>query len=144
MNRKNYKRQSILDRDNYKCQYCGKSTTGIDHIMPVSFKDDNSNENLVVCCNECNRLASNFLFKDFIAKKNYILDKRLKRKKGFTDPLLFPSFKEKKEEKKRRVLKRYRFKRSPKREEDKRKPNYAGIKQIEKMEELERKLKKLE
>lgn len=89
--RRHYKKQRILDRDDGKCQYCGHPTTGIDHIIPVSFKGDNSDENLVVCCNECNSLASNFLFKDFIAKKNYILDQRLKREKGFTDPLLFPS-----------------------------------------------------
>jgi len=68
-------KQKILDRDGYSCQYCGKDTTGVDHIRPYSFRVDNGQDNLVACCNRCNSIAGNLLFHDFIDKQLYILKK---------------------------------------------------------------------
>ncbi len=80
MKRKRFGKQKILIRDNYVCQYCGNNTTGIDHIIPFSSGGDNKETNLVTCCHLCNSIAYNKNFYDFIDKKNYILDKLLKRK----------------------------------------------------------------
>lgn len=63
INIKNYlvtpSRKLILLRDNYTCQYCGRSLTDnnatIDHIVPKSKGGLWSWLNLVACCEECNQ-----------------------------------------------------------------------------------------
>lgn len=49
-------RAKIIDRDGLVCQYCQAELEScvIDHIIPVSRGGDNSEENLTVCCRECN------------------------------------------------------------------------------------------
>ena len=51
-------RFKILDRDNFTCQYCGRSAPEVklevDHINPVKNGGDNSSENMVTACKECN------------------------------------------------------------------------------------------
>ena len=52
------KRFQVLQRDNFRCQYCGKNgkdvSLEVDHIIPKSkgWKDDF--DNLITCCRECN------------------------------------------------------------------------------------------
>ena len=47
-------RESILRRDNRTCFYCGGCANCVDHITPYSRTGDNSPENLVAACIECN------------------------------------------------------------------------------------------
>ena len=49
-------RKNILRRDMYKCQYCHQSdkVLTIDHIIPKSRGGDDSWENLITACVECN------------------------------------------------------------------------------------------
>lgn len=49
-------RQSILERDNYCCRYCGKTNIDmhIDHVYPVSKDGETSINNLVTSCPTCN------------------------------------------------------------------------------------------
>ena len=49
-------RKNILRRDNHQCQYCGNGhgSLTIDHIMPKSRKGDETWENLVCACVDCN------------------------------------------------------------------------------------------
>jgi 5-methylcytosine-specific restriction endonuclease McrA len=50
-------KREILRRDNYRCQYCGRSTSRltIDHVVPRHRGGGHSWENLVTACPECNR-----------------------------------------------------------------------------------------
>lgn len=52
-------RKNILIRDRYRCQYCQKSLKAadltLDHIIPKSKGGKDSFENLVACCQGCNR-----------------------------------------------------------------------------------------
>ena len=52
-------RWSVLERDNHTCQYCGASapdvTLEIDHIIPVASGGNNSLNNLITACKDCNR-----------------------------------------------------------------------------------------
>lgn len=53
------KRFKVLKRDNYTCQYCGRSAPEvkleIDHQKPVSKGGTNDINNLVTSCRSCNR-----------------------------------------------------------------------------------------
>lgn len=52
-------RENIFARDRHTCQYCGKefdsSELTLDHVYPKSRGGDNSWENLITCCKECNQ-----------------------------------------------------------------------------------------
>jgi hypothetical protein len=72
-------RALVLERDAYVCAYCGDDATVVDHITPYSYRHDHSPENLVAACEECNALASDFMFPTFEEKSRYIRDKRAGR-----------------------------------------------------------------
>lgn len=49
-------RKNVIKRDNHQCQYCGK-TQGpltVDHVLPKNRLGQDSWENLVCACTECN------------------------------------------------------------------------------------------
>lgn len=58
-----FNRKNIYARDKNRCQYCGKYFKGedltFDHVVPRSKGGDNSFENVVTCCVECNRSKAN-------------------------------------------------------------------------------------
>lgn len=51
------KRRKIMERDKYRCRYCGDYVElEIDHLIPVSKGGTNEEENLVTACRLCNRV----------------------------------------------------------------------------------------
>ncbi len=52
-----FSKQNIFVRDEYTCQYCGKTHTRLtlDHVLPKSRGGDYSWENIVAACPECNQ-----------------------------------------------------------------------------------------
>ena len=59
----NKTRFEIFKRDNFTCQYCGKSAPevvlNVDHIEPVSKGGSNDISNLITSCFECNNGKGN-------------------------------------------------------------------------------------
>lgn len=57
--RSSSKRNRILARDHFKCQYCAKKggpfDLTVDHLLPRSRGGQTSPENLVACCFPCNQ-----------------------------------------------------------------------------------------
>ena len=53
----------VLNRDAYACRYCGVALTiddaNIDHVQPFKYGGPTTSDNLVACCQECNRLKGN-------------------------------------------------------------------------------------
>lgn len=50
-----YARKNVFLRDNYTCQYCGRTTNlTIDHVIPRSKGGEDIWENVVTCCVRCN------------------------------------------------------------------------------------------
>ena len=49
-------RRNILRRDNYQCQYCGKTQGDftLDHVLPKNRGGSDTWENLVCACMDCN------------------------------------------------------------------------------------------
>jgi 5-methylcytosine-specific restriction endonuclease McrA len=61
-------RRNIAIRDNKQCQYCAKVLTydeqTLDHIVPESKGGKATWENLVLCCQPCNRFKADFLLEE--------------------------------------------------------------------------------
>ncbi len=45
----------ILERDGYRCRYCGDRATGVDHLQPLARGGTDDPDNLAACCPRCNR-----------------------------------------------------------------------------------------
>jgi hypothetical protein len=91
-------RFEIFKRDNFTCQYCSAKPPNIpleiDHILPVSKGGDNSKDNLITSCFDCNRgKSSNELNtviptliekteKIKLAQKQYLQYKSLQKKQA--------------------------------------------------------------
>ena len=60
-----FNRQNLLERDEYKCQYCGKNLPpkdlNMDHVIPRDRGGGTSWENVVISCIRCNSKKSNRL-----------------------------------------------------------------------------------
>ena len=54
-----FSRANIYARDEYSCQYCGRTMTAgdltFDHVVPVAHGGGKDWENIVTCCVSCNR-----------------------------------------------------------------------------------------
>lgn len=66
-------RVKVYERDNYHCQYCEKQltrfTATLDHVHPVAEGGDNSLNNLVTACLDCNSRKNARPLGDFLAEK---------------------------------------------------------------------------
>ncbi|MDE2469215.1 MAG: HNH endonuclease [Bradyrhizobium sp.] len=88
-------RFDVFKRDGFQCQYCGNSPPAvileIDHIHPVSQGGDNSKDNLLTSCFDCNRGKSDGLLTtlpETVAQKAEILAEKLAQIKAFERLLL--------------------------------------------------------
>ncbi len=66
-------RIKVFERDGYKCRYCQKQltrfTATLDHVTPVVERGDNSLENLVTACLDCNSQKNKRAVGDFLAEQ---------------------------------------------------------------------------
>jgi hypothetical protein len=67
-------RLKVFERDGYACRHCGKQltrfTATLDHVQAVAHGGDNSFENLVTACLDCNSRKNSRLLSDFLADEN--------------------------------------------------------------------------
>lgn len=47
-------RVSVLERDDYKCAYCGQDADSVDHVIPRKLEVDHDLGNLMAACTPCN------------------------------------------------------------------------------------------
>jgi len=66
-------RIKVFERDGYECCYCKKQltrfTATLDHVTPVSEDGDNSFENLITACLDCNSRKNKRPLGDFLAEQ---------------------------------------------------------------------------
>ena len=60
-------RTQVLERDMYKCWYCGDEGDTVDHWIPLCRGGTNAMVNLVCACSNCNELKGNCMPDDFLA-----------------------------------------------------------------------------
>jgi 5-methylcytosine-specific restriction endonuclease McrA len=75
----------ILERDRFRCQYCGLDglasfenslVMSVDFIHPRARKGKKDKGNLVAACRPCNLLKGNRVFVGFEEAKAYVLNRR--------------------------------------------------------------------
>ncbi|MCX6628008.1 MAG: HNH endonuclease [Candidatus Solibacter sp.] len=75
----------ILERDLYRCQYCGLDAGAnfenslvmtVDFILPRARKGGKKPDNLVAACRACNVIKGHHIFKSFEEAKAYVLKRR--------------------------------------------------------------------
>ena len=75
----------ILERDRYRCQYCGLDgltsfenslIMSVDFIQPRARKGKKEPENLATACRPCNRIKGSRVFANFDEAKKYVVERR--------------------------------------------------------------------
>jgi 5-methylcytosine-specific restriction endonuclease McrA len=75
----------ILERDQYRCQYCGLDGLSsfenslvmtVDFVHPRAQKGKKAPSNLVAACRPCNMIKGNRTFRNFEDAKAYVLERR--------------------------------------------------------------------
>ena len=91
--------QYIFERDNYTCQYCGRSGASnfdewnqawfaIDHVKPKKHDGSNNPDNLVVACHTCNSVKGSDMCNSVEEGKEIIKRKNKVRKEWFNTHVL--------------------------------------------------------
>lgn len=71
----------ILERDHYRCQYCGLDglasfdnalAMSVDFVLPRARKGKKDPENLVACCRACNMIKGRKVYSNFDEAKAYV------------------------------------------------------------------------
>ena len=79
----------VMGRHGGACVYCGERATCLDHINPLSYTGDNSEDNLVASCQLCNAIAGSLVFDTFEAKREYVVGELGKPKYANRNSLSF-------------------------------------------------------
>jgi 5-methylcytosine-specific restriction endonuclease McrA len=59
-----FARRLVMQRDSYRCAYCGAHASTVDHIVPRSLGGQTSFRNCVACCRACNSKKSSLPLRD--------------------------------------------------------------------------------
>ncbi len=75
----------ILERDQYRCQYCGLDgmasfenalAMSVDFVVPRARKGKKDDRNLVACCRSCNLIKGTRVYRNFDEAKAHVLARR--------------------------------------------------------------------
>jgi 5-methylcytosine-specific restriction endonuclease McrA len=84
----------VLERDHYRCQYCGLDGKSnfenslimtVDFVQPRAKKGKKTPDNLVTACRPCNIIKGQRAFKSLDEAKAYVLQRRAQLKKDWED-----------------------------------------------------------
>jgi 5-methylcytosine-specific restriction endonuclease McrA len=82
----------ILERDDYRCQYCGLDGRAIfenalvmrvDFVVPRARKGKKEPANLVACCTPCNTIKGTRVYGSFDEARAFVLKKREELRKNW-------------------------------------------------------------
>lgn len=82
----------ILERDDYRCQYCGLDGRAsfenalvmrVDFIFPRARKGKKDPSNLVACCTPCNTIKGTKVYANFEQAKAFVLKSREELRKAW-------------------------------------------------------------
>jgi len=82
----------ILERDDYRCQYCGLDgrasfenalVMSVDFVIPRARKGKKDPKNLVACCKPCNAIKGTRVYPSFDEAKKFVLANREELRKSW-------------------------------------------------------------
>jgi HNH endonuclease len=82
----------ILERDEYRCQYCGLDgrasfenalAMSVDFVVPRARKGKKDPHNLVACCRSCNMIKGKHVYRSFDEAKAFVLKRRTELRKAW-------------------------------------------------------------
>jgi 5-methylcytosine-specific restriction endonuclease McrA len=82
----------ILERDQYRCQYCGLDgmasfdnalAMSVDFVIPRAKKGKKDPRNLVACCRACNMIKGRKVYSSLDEAKAYVLERREELRKAW-------------------------------------------------------------
>lgn len=82
----------ILERDQYRCQYCGLDgqasfenalSMSVDFVVPRARKGKKDPGNLVACCRACNMIKGHRVYSNFEEARNHVLSRRDELRKAW-------------------------------------------------------------
>lgn len=91
--------RKILERDQYRCQYCGLDggasfenalAMSVDFVIPRARKGKKDPRNLVACCRSCNMIKGRRVYRNFDDAKSYVLARRAELAKAWEEKKLVP------------------------------------------------------
>jgi hypothetical protein len=94
--------RKILERDQYRCQYCGLDgganfenamAMSVDFVVPRARKGKKDPANLVACCRSCNMIKGTKIYRSFDEAKAYVLGQREELRKGWENRAAQPAAK---------------------------------------------------
>ncbi|HUO33973.1 MAG TPA: HNH endonuclease signature motif containing protein [Candidatus Acidoferrum sp.] len=83
---------AILERDQYRCQYCGLDglasfdnalVMSVDFVVPRARKGKKDPQNLVACCRSCNMIKGKHVYRNFDDAKTHVLAQREQLRKAW-------------------------------------------------------------
>jgi 5-methylcytosine-specific restriction endonuclease McrA len=89
----------ILERDDYRCQYCGLDGRAsfenslvmrVDFVVPRARKGKKEPGNLVACCTPCNTIKGTRVYGSFDEAKAFVLKKREELRKNWESKVARP------------------------------------------------------
>jgi 5-methylcytosine-specific restriction endonuclease McrA len=89
----------ILERDDYRCQYCGLDGRAsfenalvmrVDFVVPRARKGKKEPSNLVACCTPCNTVKGTRVYGNFEEAKAFVLKKREELRKNWESKVAWP------------------------------------------------------
>lgn len=92
----------ILERDEYRCQYCGLDGRAnfenalvmrVDFVHPRARKGKKDPANLVACCSPCNTIKGTKVYADLDEAKSFVLKQREALRKAWEAKTARPSAK---------------------------------------------------
>jgi hypothetical protein len=100
--------RQILERDQYRCQYCGLDgasnfenalAMSVDFVVPRARKGKKDPHNLVACCRSCNMIKGTKVYRSFDEAKAYVLSHREDLRKAWENRAAHPPTKSAKAQK---------------------------------------------
>ena len=89
----------ILERDDYRCQYCGLDGRAsfenalvmrVDFVVPRARKGKKDPSNLVACCTPCNTIKGTRVYANFDEAKAFVLKQREELRKNWESKIARP------------------------------------------------------
>jgi len=77
--------RKILERDHFRCRYCGLDgkasfenalVLSVDFLVPRAHKGKKHPSNLLACCRSCNKIKGTRVYKNFEEAQKFVLARR--------------------------------------------------------------------